>query len=186
MEIFSLSEESNRLFRTGWSELLKLVLPIPLPLTAVSFKLWDFIFRHQCLRVTSRVQAGETCRFLKSITLWPPHLYQRSCFKFVKASIPFFIFFCLIWCYLTSVALRDGNSVIRALTLSWILKTLLFFYSYQKSIFPISPWVAVLSSKLAAAPGQCLAASLWLGLTILTSKEMKVFLLLVPTTAFGF
>lgn len=41
----------------------------------------------------------------------------------------------------------------------------------------------MLSSELIAA---CVAALLWLELTILTSKEIKVLLLLVTTSAFGF
>lgn len=170
----------------GWGVVLKLLLPIPVPVTSVSVELWGFTFRHQCLRVTSRVEAGEICIFLNTITLWPPHLYQRSCFKFVKVRIPFYIFLCLIRCYLTSVTLRDGNSVIRALTLFWILKTLLLFYSYQNQSFwsPLELPCFLLSWLLLLS--RCVAALLWLELTILTSKEIKVLLLLVTTSAFGF
>lgn len=53
----------------------------------------------------------------KSIPLRRPGLYKRNRFKFVKAQIPFFILLYLIRFHLTNVALRDGNSVIKALTL---------------------------------------------------------------------
>lgn len=61
---------------------------------------------------------------LKSISFTVPHLYKGNRSEFVKAQMPFLLLY-LIRFHLTSVALRDGNSVIRALTLFWILKTLL-------------------------------------------------------------
>lgn len=121
--------------------------PLAVLLAASSLKQWDVAHCHPCPRVKLRAKLGEICLF------WKVSLSQfLISTKGTHPNLPLLLLY-LIRLQLTALVLGAGNSVIRALTVFWILK-LSCFYSCQNQSFRSPPLAAVLSCDLIATPGQ--------------------------------
>lgn len=100
-----------------------------------------------CPRVKLGAKPGEICLF------WKVSLSQSLIsIKGTHSNLPLLLLY-LIRPQLTTLVLGAGNSVIRALTLFWILKASCF-YGCQIQSFRSPRLAAVLSCELIATPGQ--------------------------------